>query len=110
MRRRVGMHPKPLGLENRPKKGDGRSLAVGSGNMEDRRQTMLGVSERAEQPLDAAKREVEAFRPARAKAVDDVERRFHGRGPNAGGRPKRNTPPDGGAENRENEGAAVRPE
>ena len=91
------MNPKALGLEDGSKKGHRRPLAVGTGDMEDRRQTLLGMAERGEQPANAAKREVEALRPARAKAVDDVERRFHGIDPEMG-RPQRNTPPDGGVE------------
>ena len=41
---------------------DGRALAVGAGDMDDRREPVLRVAQRGEQALDAAERQVDLFR------------------------------------------------
>ena len=44
------------GLRHGADKGDQRALAVGAGDVDDRRQAPLGMAKGCEQPLDAAKR------------------------------------------------------
>ena len=53
MRRRVGVHALSRGFQDRAQEGDRRALAVGAGNMNDRRQFSLGMVERGKQSLHA---------------------------------------------------------
>ena len=53
------MHLLAARFQNRPHEGDGRALAVGSRDMDDRRQAFLRRAEIGEQALDAAERQVD---------------------------------------------------
>ena len=70
MRRGVDMDPVAGGLEQRPRKGGGRSLAVGAGDVDHRRQAILRIAEPIEQPRDAVQRKVETLRMQRHQALD----------------------------------------
>jgi hypothetical protein len=52
-------------FEESAQESDGRTLAVGAGDMHHRRQLVLGVAEIGQQPLDALKREIDQFRVER---------------------------------------------
>ena len=58
------------GLKQRAREGGGRALAVGAGDMNDRRQVELGIAEPVEQPRDAIERKVVALRVQRHQALD----------------------------------------
>ena len=62
MRRGIDVHPQALRFENRPKEGDQRTLAVGAGNMDHRRQISFGMAEIGEQPDDTIERQVDDAR------------------------------------------------
>ena len=71
VRRGVGVHRQARGLEPGAQHGDDRALAVGAGDMDDRRQPALRVAERGQEPLDAAEREVDDLRVQRGQAGED---------------------------------------
>ena len=62
------MHALARGLEDRAHERDGRALAVGAGDVDDRRQPPLRMAERGEQPLDAAERQIDALGMQRQQA------------------------------------------
>jgi hypothetical protein len=53
MRRRVRVHALSRSFQNCAQKSDRRSLAIGAGNVNDRRQLPLGMAQRAKQSLHA---------------------------------------------------------
>ena len=59
------MHALAGRFENRAHERDGRALAVGAGDMDHRRQTAFGMTERREQALDAAERQIDPLRMQR---------------------------------------------
>ena len=59
MRRGIDVNADAGGLQDGPHEGDGRALAVGAGDMDDRRQALLRIAERGEQALDALQRQVD---------------------------------------------------
>ena len=59
------MHALLRRLEDGAHEGDGRTLAVGAGDMNHRRQLPLGMAERRQQPLDAIERQVDPLRMQR---------------------------------------------
>ena len=65
------MHALPRGLEDRAHERDGRALAVGAGNVDHRRQAPFRMAERGEEALDAAEREIDAFRVQRQQSRED---------------------------------------
>ena len=65
------MHAFSRGFQDRAQEGDGRALAVGAGDVDDRRQFALGMIERAEQPLDAPERQVDALGMQRDQPRED---------------------------------------
>ena len=64
-------------------KGDQRALAVGAGDMNHRRQAPLGMAKGCEQPLDAAKRQIDRLRVQRLEALEQGDARRDGRQWNA---------------------------
>ena len=63
--RGVDMHALFRRLEDGAHEGDGRTFAVGAGDMNHRRQLPLGMAERRQEPLDAIEREVDPLRMQR---------------------------------------------
>ena len=55
------MHALAGRFEDRAHERDGRTLAVGAGDMDDRRQVPLGMAERAEDAPHAVKRQVDTL-------------------------------------------------
>ena len=53
-----------------PRKGGDGALAVGAGDMDHRRQPVLRIAERVEQPGDPVERQIEALRMQRQQLVD----------------------------------------
>ena len=74
MRRDVGVDPVAGGFEAGAQGRDRRALAVGAGDMDDRRQLVLRIAERRQQPLDAAERQVDQLRVQRAQPRQDRRR------------------------------------
>ena len=70
MRRGIDVDAIALRFGDGAQEGDERALAVGAGDMEDRRQPLLGRAERGKQPLDAAKRKIDRFRVQRFQAIE----------------------------------------
>ncbi len=62
MRRGVDMGAVAGGFGAGAHRRDGRTLAVGAGDMDDRRQMVLRIAERRQQPLDPAERQVDLLR------------------------------------------------
>jgi hypothetical protein len=58
-------------LEHRPHEGDGRALAVGTGDVDHRRQLALGMAERIENAPHAVERQVDALGMQREQARED---------------------------------------
>ena len=58
------------GFEDGPRKGGDGALAVGAGDMDDRRQPVLRIAKERQHALYAAKREVIALRMDRRESVD----------------------------------------
>ena len=78
VRRGVDVDAGAAGLEAGAQRGDDRALAVGAGDVDDRRQPALGMAERGEEPLDAAEREVDDLGVQRRQPVEDrVAARAH---------------------------------
>ena len=65
MRRRVDVHAFAGRFEDGARKRDGRALAVGAGDVNERRQAAFGMIERREQALDSAERQIDAPRMKR---------------------------------------------
>ena len=65
MRRGVDVDAPARGLQHGAQIGDDRALAVGAGDMDDRRQAALRMAERGEQPRDAVERQVDQLRMQR---------------------------------------------
>ena len=57
--RGVDVHAQAGGLQHRAQEGDGRALAVGAGDMDDRRQLALGMAERGEHAPHAVERQID---------------------------------------------------
>ena len=80
MRRRVGVHGKPRRFGDRPHERDGGSLAVGSGDVDRRRQAILRPAEGREQALGSGQRQIDQLGMQRRQPVEDgVTRRRHPR-------------------------------
>ena len=72
------MHALAGGLQDRAQEGDGGALAVGTGDVDHRRQLALRMIERGEQTLHAIERQIDALGVQRVKPRDDrVNRRRH---------------------------------
>ncbi len=80
MRRRVDMDAATRGLQHGAHEGGGRSLAVGAGDMDDRRQASVGTAELEHQPLDPIERQVDLDRMQPEQPLQDGVRTFHGMG------------------------------
>ena len=65
MWRRIDVHALAGRFENGARERDRRTLAVGAGDVNKRRQPAFGMIERREQALDAAERQVDALRMKR---------------------------------------------
>ena len=55
------MHALARRFQDRAHESDGRSLAVGAGDMDHRRQPPLRMIERGKEPLDAIERQIDAL-------------------------------------------------
>ena len=62
------------GLEHRLQVGGDRALAVGAGDVDDRRQRSCGIAELRQQPLDAAERQVDQLRMQRLHLGEELGR------------------------------------
>ena len=71
MRRRVDMHAQSRRLQDRPHESDGGALAVGAGDMNDRRQTPLRMVERVENAPHAVERKIDPLRMQREQPLDN---------------------------------------
>ncbi|MCY1241518.1 hypothetical protein D9M72_544240 [compost metagenome] len=77
MRRGVDVDAQARGLKQRPRKGGDGALAVGPGHVNDRRQAVLRIAERGQEPCYPVQRQVEAFR-MQGKEFFDLIARFAG--------------------------------
>ena len=73
----VDVHAAAGALEAGAEHRHHRALAVGAGDVDDRRQAALGVAEGGEQPLDAGEDEVDDLGVQRGQAVEDAVARLH---------------------------------
>ena len=64
------MHAMSARFEAGAQCGYRRSLAIGAGDVDDRRQPVLRITERRKQPLDAAERQIDQFRVQPAKPLE----------------------------------------
>ncbi len=71
VRRRIGMHSKAGGFQDRAHERDGRALAVGAGDVDDRRQAPLRMAERSENAPHALEREIDPLGMQRQEPRDD---------------------------------------
>ncbi len=65
------MHAQPGRFEDRAHERDGRALAVGAGDMDDRRKIAFRMPDRREQPPNAIEREVDQLGMQRQEPRDD---------------------------------------
>jgi hypothetical protein len=65
------VHRQAGGLEHGAEEGDDGALAVGPGDVDDRRQRAFGMSERGQQPLDAAEGQVDRPGVERLQPLED---------------------------------------
>ena len=65
-------------LQNRAQIGDGRTLAVGAGDMDHRRQPAFGMAEPLQQPVHPLQIEIDALGMQRRQPRDQVAERRHG--------------------------------
>jgi hypothetical protein len=65
IRRGIDVHALPRGFEDGAHERHGRTLAVGAGDMDHRRQMPLGMAERRQQPFDAAEGKIDSLRMKR---------------------------------------------
>ena len=70
MRRGIDVDTRSLRFGDSAQEGDERALAVGAGDVDDRRQPLLWRAQRSKQPLDAAKRKIDGFRVQRLQAIE----------------------------------------
>ena len=71
MRRGVNVHALAGGFQHRAQERDGGSLAIGTGDVDDRRQLPLWMSERIENAQHAIEREIDEFWMQRGQPRDD---------------------------------------
>src|ERR1700686_4726662 len=77
--RRIDVHALAGRFQDRAHEGDGRALAVGTGDMDQRRQFLFRMIERGKQVLDAVERQVDALGMQRQQSRQDgVDRRRAG--------------------------------
>ena len=62
MRRGVDVHALAGSFQHRAHEGDGRSLAVGPGDVDHRRQARFRMAKTCKKPLDPAERQIDTFR------------------------------------------------
>ena len=77
VRRGVDVHARAGGFEYRLEIGGDRALAVGAGDVHDRRQLVVGIAELAEQPLDAAERQIDQLRMQQLHLGEELGARRH---------------------------------
>ena len=77
MRRGVDMCGEARAFQDRAHEGDGRSLAVGAGHVDHRRQAPFRMPERGEEVGDALEREIDRARVQRQEAGDQRVGRIH---------------------------------
>ncbi len=65
------MHAQPGRFEDRAHEGDGRALAVGSGDMDDRRKLAFRMAERRQQPPHPIERKIDQLGMQRQQTLDD---------------------------------------
>ena len=71
MGRGIAMDPQARRLGDGPDEGDGRTLAVGAGNMDDGRQPVLRITQRRTQDAHPVQRQVDPLRMPRAQSLGD---------------------------------------
>ena len=71
MRRGVDVHAVARAFQHGAQIGADRALAVGAGDMDDRRQFAFGMAELGEQPLDAVEHEIDALGMKREQPFED---------------------------------------
>src|SRR5262249_20661293 len=71
MWRRIDVYAPAGRVEHGPQVGDDRALAVGAGDVDDRRQAALRMADRVEQPPDAAERQVDELRMQLRQPLED---------------------------------------
>ena len=71
MRRGVDVHAQAGRFQDRAHERDGRALAVGAGDMDDRRQLALGMVERGQNPPHAIERQIDQLGMQRGEPRDD---------------------------------------
>ena len=81
MRRGIDMHALAERFGDGAGEGEEGALAVGAGDMHDRRKLVLGVAESGEQPLDAPERQVDRLR---VQLLQPLQQRVARRVPRAG--------------------------
>ena len=69
------MHALPRRFEDGAHECDGRTLAVGTGDMDHRRQMPLGMAERRQQPFNATERQVDSLRMKRQQPRLQISQR-----------------------------------
>ena len=77
MRRRIDVHARAGGFEDRLQVGGDRALAVGAGDVHDRRQLRVRIAQLAEQPLDTAERQVDQLRMQQLHLGEELGARRH---------------------------------
>src|SRR5581483_7704854 len=79
VRRGVDVDALPRRFEHSAQERGGRALAVGAGDVDDRRQALFGGAEPVHQHAHAVEREVDLARIKRAEALEDGARPVHGK-------------------------------
>jgi hypothetical protein len=77
MWRRVDVYARAGGFEDRLQVGGDGTLAVGAGNVHDRRQPLVRIAQLAEQPLDPAERQVDQQRVQQLHLGEELGARRH---------------------------------
>ena len=77
MRRRIDVHARAGGFDDRFQVGGDGALAVGAGNVHDRRQLLVRIAQLAEQPLDTAERQVDQLRVQQLHLGEELGARRH---------------------------------
>ena len=97
-------------FQDRAHERDGGSFAVGTGNMDERRQTPFGMTERSQETLDTRQRQIDTLGMQRQQSrVDGVDRSSAGsrRGHAGAGRLKRGFAGPAGAFNNSRQSRAM---
>ena len=77
MRRRIDVHARTRSLQHGLEVGRDRSLAVGAGDVHDRRQALVRIAELGEQALDPPQRQVNQQRMQQLELGEELRARGH---------------------------------